>query len=285
MLLSGVMVKYDELNPSFTKKTRVPLIGELMTAKWGYEALIVSQFKDNNFEKQFYEYDKYIANADFKNVYYIPKLISKLDYAFVNRGSDDEKIQKEIDRDLAIVHHEFLEELKYVGEDKFELLGQLNREGFDSTIYEASKEFLNTLKKVYQSQHKKASESKEKLIAEMTSSPTKREEFEQMKETNTNEQITSIALNNKVTHRIIEEDDELIQKIYPIYMDPDPHHILDFTSQMYQPKKHFLGTNIETLFFNLTVIWIMTSMLILALYFELLRRIVNREEYRGIAKK
>ncbi len=285
MLLSGVMVKYDELNPSFTKKTRVPLIGELMSAKWGYEALIVTQFKDNEFESIFYDSDKKIANADFKNVYYIPKLMGKLDNAFVNLDSEDEEIKAEINRDLAIVKHEFLEELSYVGMDKFTHLDKLNRQEFDSTTYLEAKKFLSVLKKLYLNQHKHASATKEKLIANLTSTPDKREAFENLKKDYTNEQISSIALNNKVTHRIIEEDNELIQKIYPVYMEPDPHHMLDFTSQMYQPKKHFLGFYIDTLYFNLAMIWCMTIVLILALYFELMRRIVNREEYRGVAKK
>ncbi len=285
MLLSGVMVKYDELNPSFTKKTRVPLIGELMAAKWGYEALTVTQFKDNEFEQLFYDEDKLIANADFKNVYYIPKLLGKLDYAFVNLDSDQPETSEQIDRDLAIVRHEFLEELSYVGADKFSHLDKLNRNEFDSLVYNEAKMFLNTLKNLYLNQHKKATAKKEQIINDLTSSPEKREEFEKLKKDYTNEQIKSIALNNKVTHRIIEADNELIQKIYPIYMDPDPHHPFDFTSQMYQPNKHFLGYSIDTLLFNLGIIWIMTTALILALYLELLRRIVNREEYKGVAKK
>jgi len=78
LLLSGVMVHFDELNPSFTNKTHVPLIGEVMAAKWAYEAMMVTQFKNNKYEKQFYLMDKVISTSDFKVVYYIPKLASKL---------------------------------------------------------------------------------------------------------------------------------------------------------------------------------------------------------------
>ena len=67
----------------------------------------------------------------------------------------------------------------------------------------------------------------------------------------------------------------MIQKIYPIYKDPDPDHLVDFNAQFYMPKKHFLNSNIDTLYFNLVVVWSMTFLLAITLYFDVLRRIVD----------
>jgi ABC transport system ATP-binding/permease protein len=77
------------------------------------------------------------------------------------------------------------------------------------------------------------------------------------------------------THRIIEKDGRLIQKIYPIYKDPDPDHAIDFDAQFYMPAKHFLNSDIDTFVFNTGVIWSMTILLILMLYFDILRRIID----------
>jgi hypothetical protein len=76
-------------------------------------------------------------------------------------------------------------------------------------------------------------------------------------------------------NRIIEKDGQLIQKIFPIYKDPDPEHMVDFDAQFYMPSKHFLSRNIDTLYFNLGVIWSMTLALSITLYFEVLRRIID----------
>jgi hypothetical protein len=90
-----------------------------------------------------------------------------------------------------------------------------------------------------------------------------------------NETIGDLVKNITETHRIIEKDGKLIQKIYPVYKDPDPDHSIDFTAQFYMPKKHFLNNSIDTLYFNLGVIWSMSLMLALTLYFDVLRRIVD----------
>ena len=41
------------------------------------------------------------------------------------------------------------------------------------------------------------------------------------------------------------------------------------------PAKHFLNQNIDTYYFNLGVIWSMTLVLAILLYFEALRKVVD----------
>ena len=86
LLLSGVVINFDKFNPRVTKPYGVPVIGEVMASRWAFEAFMVTQFKDNKFEKQFYEWDKTIANAEYKRIYYIPALESKLAYCLNNRS-------------------------------------------------------------------------------------------------------------------------------------------------------------------------------------------------------
>ncbi len=51
MVLSGAMFPFDKLNRKIGNVDKVPLIAELMPTRWTYEALIVSQFKDNKYSK------------------------------------------------------------------------------------------------------------------------------------------------------------------------------------------------------------------------------------------
>lgn len=278
LMLSGVMVKFDDLNPNFTAKSRVPVIGDMMASKWAYEAMIVTQFKENDYEKIFYKFDKTISNSDFKTIYYIPKLTGMLDYVFLNRSSDDPQTIKNVKKDIIILENEIKEELEIVGNEKFKLLDQYNTHAFDSTTYNQSKAFFSTLKKFYVNRHKNASKLKEDMIKEMTSTPDKKKAYEALRDDNTNEQVNSIALNSKSSERIIEENEEVIQKIYPIFMDPDPANFFDYTSQMFLPKKHFAGFYMDTLYFNVLVIWFMSVILVIALYFDVLKKIVNKVE-------
>ncbi|HYI76397.1 MAG TPA: ATP-binding cassette domain-containing protein, partial [Chryseolinea sp.] len=68
LILSGVVVKFDKLNPRIGNSATVPFVGDLMASRWAFEAAMVSQFKDNEFERQFYLYDKIMANSDYKKV-------------------------------------------------------------------------------------------------------------------------------------------------------------------------------------------------------------------------
>ena len=54
IILSGVMVKFEKLNPNISSPVSIPFYGEFITARWGYEALAVKQFIYNKYEKQFY---------------------------------------------------------------------------------------------------------------------------------------------------------------------------------------------------------------------------------------
>jgi magnesium-transporting ATPase (P-type) len=55
LLLAGVVVKFDKLNPNLASQGSVPLSGEIMASRWAFEALAVNQFKENKFEKMFYK--------------------------------------------------------------------------------------------------------------------------------------------------------------------------------------------------------------------------------------
>ncbi|MGD0340546.1 MAG: ATP-binding cassette domain-containing protein, partial [Bacteroidales bacterium] len=51
MVLSGAMFPFDKLNRKIGSVDKVPLIAELIPTRWTYEALMVSQFKDNRYNQ------------------------------------------------------------------------------------------------------------------------------------------------------------------------------------------------------------------------------------------
>ena len=58
MVLSGAMFSFDKLNRKIGNVDKVPLIAEMMPTRWTYEALIVTQFKDNKYSKVVYNKEK-----------------------------------------------------------------------------------------------------------------------------------------------------------------------------------------------------------------------------------
>lgn len=275
LILSGVVVKFDKLNPAIGNTTTVPFVGDLMASRWAFEAAMVTQFKDNRFEKKFYEFDKRMANSDYKKVFFIPELETRLQYCLANMASADEEVKAKMKTSLELLYNEVNREAVEVSAGHLPFADWLSPARFDSTVYRQASDFFIRLKRVYMNRYNNADTEKEKLVAAMTNTPEKELEFERFKAEYHNDVIADLVKNTMEAHRTVEKDGKLIQKIYPIYKNPDPDHVIDFNAQFYMPAKHFLNRNIDTLVFNLGVIWSMSLVLILTLYFDVLRKIID----------
>jgi ABC transport system ATP-binding/permease protein len=176
-----------------------------------------------------------------------------------------------------LIYREVHREAESVGarDEDIAFVNALSPSKFDSATYQQASEFFIKLKRVYMKRYNEADARKEEKVAAMTATPEKEQEFERFKAAYHNEVIAELVKNLSETHRSVEKDGKLIQKIYPIYKDPDPDHIIDFNAQFYMPTKHFLSRNIDTFYFNLGVIWSMSLVLGIALYFDVLRRIID----------
>ena len=286
ILLSGVVVKFDELNPRITTMDKVPLAGEIMASRWAFEAAMVTQYKENKFEKPFFELDKRMGNAEYKNLYYVPTLMSKLDYCYIHyRDPDPENIRR-VQKNFALLRNEIGYELEQFGYQNLPGYEDLRLSDFSEDTYQDTQHFLEVLKKVYIRRYNEAMQEKEKLMGLMTDSPEKRLVFETIKKENQNERIGDLVTNQNEALRIVEYKNRLVQKIYPIYYTPErPAHIFDIRTIFYAPSKHFLGSQFDTLWFNISMIWIMTLFLVITLYFDVLQWIIVLPEKLRIKKE
>lgn len=280
LLLSGVVINFDRFNPKVGTPKGIPVLGELMASRWAFEAYMVTQFKDNPFEKKFYNLDKKRAIAEYKRVYYIPTLESKLAFIMNNRSqwrsvSETNPIRPT----LTLLRNEIQNELTYVGQDRFQDVDKLEVGKFDSVAYEKVRVFLATLKDFYGIRYSNAIEEKERLVNDMTNTPEKMAAYQKQRAHYQNEAVSSMVENLSTTDRIVEWKGELIQKIYPIFFtDHRPANRFDFRANFYVPSKHFWGRYYDTYYFNISVIWIMTLVLYIALYFEWLKKIIKSLE-------
>ena len=240
---------------------------------------MVTQFKDNPFQKQFYDVDKREAEAEYKRVYYIPALESKLAFVvnrpFSWRHTNDEQVINS----LNILKGEIENELNHVGKENFPEVDKLVVGEFDSTVYRKTIHFLTTLKQYYSMQRRRAVGEREKHIAELTSTPVKAASFEALRQRYSNKAVADAVENIGTPDRIVEYKGALVQKVYPIYVDDHkPRNKLDFSANLYQPTKQFAGFTFDTFYFNVAVIWSMTIFLFLTLYFDILKRLMRRLE-------
>jgi len=277
LLLSGVVISFDKFNPKVASPKGIPLLGETMTSRWAFEAYMVTQFRDNYLEQQFYDVDRKQAMAEYKKLYYIPTLSSRLAEVVNNRSQwRNRNANNPVAKSLALLQTELRHELAQFPDNKFPEIERLVVGKFDSATYVKTNQFLNLLKEYYNVKLTKATREREAMIAEMTNTPEKLAAYNDMKDRYQNDAVTRLVENTTDPVRIIEWKGELLQKVYPIYADDHrPSSKLDFRAPFYSSVKQFMGSKFNTLYFNIAVIWTMTIVLFIALYFEALKKVVN----------
>ena len=74
ILLGGAMIDFDDIHESVSDKINVPIIGDLMISRWGYEALAVEQFANNRYEREFLQLDMGKSHCIYLSAFLIPEL-------------------------------------------------------------------------------------------------------------------------------------------------------------------------------------------------------------------
>lgn len=274
LLLSGVIVPFDKLNPLLTTQKNVPFAGEVMTSRWAFEALAVNQFKNNNYEKQFYSYDKKMSVASFRKDYVISKLKQKIDKVLANY--QEPKFKEEVTSDLAICKSEIAKEMTYTKKFRCTVVERLEFGKFNEEVAAQATEYLNNVQQYYIRAYNNSSNEKDAVISALTKKGGG-DKFLEMKNLYENESLTDLVRNaNTLEDKILESNGELIQRTEPVFLDPSPDTFL--RAHFYAPRKAIFGKYFDTYWVNMCVIWSMTLVLIIALYFDLLKKLIDGTE-------
>ncbi len=267
IILSGIIVKYDKLNPNISSPVSIPVYGEIIAARWGYEALAVDQFMNNRFEKQFYQFDKVISIAKFKkDIWYneMKSILSRLE-----SNIDRERITDGDRRDMTLIRHEIEEELGYTPAIDFNINmidpGIISQE----TIGEA-RDYIERVRRYYIEVSKNAVEARDQTI--MAFEAADREGFIRMKKQYTNESLEEFVRNDNEKNKIKRYKERLYQNYDQIFFDPVNPLV---KAHFYAPRKQLFGFYASTLAVNTMVIWFMTIVLYILLYFRVLHRILE----------
>jgi ABC transport system ATP-binding/permease protein len=284
LLLSGVIVKFDKLNPAITSQSYVPFSGEIMTSRWAFEALSIKQFKDNEFNKNLYKYDKAISIATYKKDYWLTEMTKKLEFCEANYNKPDQK--QDVIAALKMIKNEIVKELAVKSNARVKCMGleNLNIGTFGPTVGNQIHECLNNLKLNYQRNFKTATDLKDKEVSLLTKDSISRSLYLQKKDDYENESLHDLVTNRTTPYRILDLDGEYIQKIEPVYLDPSSNY---GRAHFFAPRKKFFGTYYDTFWFNLCVIWGMSLILAITLYFDVLKKFINMLEniFSAIGRK
>ena len=271
MLLSGVMVKFDKLHlGNKTTREYTPVIGDLMTARWSFEALAVDQFRNNAYEKPVFTSNMEAS----QNYYYATFLLNdrlNRDLQICNYYNDS--------ADYSDITNECFARLNYHIDNLSGLSGieygewkeSLNPSGFNAEVEESTAGYLDSIKDYFKNKDKHATYVTERIIDSLEND-LGTEAYLALREDYENEELRTLVLDMLNRDRILETPGKYIQKFEPGYMKATSKY---GRAHFYAPYKYLGNIEIDTYWFNIIVIWLVSLLLYLVLYFNILQKLMT----------
>jgi|YNPMSStandDraft_1061717.scaffolds.fasta_scaffold00120_4 ABC-type multidrug transport system ATPase subunit len=279
LILSGIIVKYDKLNPDISSPSSIPFYGQIITARWAYEALAVYQFKENKYQKHFYSYDKITSYANFRKDFWLVSLKNKvIDIrTYINNPQKKQVVEDAI----LLLKNEIGEELQKNKKVNCPVnIERLSYNTINETILNQLDIYFEKLNRYYIDMYNKASKERDAIMSSMQDTPEKKEAFIKLKKDYFNDNLKEFVRNETELNKIVEYKHRLYQKSDPIFLDPKPGF---FTAHFYAPRKNIYGLYIDTFWYNIIIILLMSVLLFIAVYFNLLKKFIesgdNIQEY------
>jgi len=264
ILLSGTIVKFDKLHSSLTNKEYPPIIADIMPSRWAYEALIVSMFTENKFERQFFNVDKINSDVSFKLNFLIPEITNLLDECstniLTNNNEDELKIK------FAIIDNSlryFILDIPGIS-TKVEGLNNLSNKIRINELQNLS-EFI---KLFYSEYLDKVLYKKDQIIQKIALDNQGKLGYVKFKEQYYNESVANMVLSNDDWEKLFINDNVIVRKYEPIFITPANKL---GRAHFYAPVKKIGNFEIRTSYFNSIVIWIISLMLYIVLIFDLFK--------------
>ncbi len=278
LLLGGVVVKFDELHDSVTDKIHVPLVGDLMASRWAFEALAVEQFAGNNFQKHFFEYEQQNSDASFKASFLIPRLLAKVE--LIERDIRLGTVTEETEKNLTILRNEIDYLRRASGLMPFEYIDNISVDGFTEMVAEEVSGYLIYLRLHFSNVAREAAAERDSIYKTLESEMGPGELYH-LRQNHHNKALSNMVLRRNEINVIYETDQRLVQKKDPVYLIPDSNI---GRAHFYASVKIFNNDQVNTLWFNLFVLWLMTLILFLFILVEAPRKTVRFFESLGLRK-
>lgn len=259
ILLCGVVVNFSDLSPRSTTGN-VPLIGNVIPSRWAYEALAVSQFKDNEYSKELFDAQKLKYETQYYRSVYLYEVQSQLEIL------NDEKAQGKT------VQPEHMDIIKKALPTIADVAGMPAYSGqYD---YASLRKYTDDAEHILSDRGNSATLAEDKIVSQRIREIGK-EEYKQLKRDRFNLQLENFVVNtdSKHTHDIV--DGYIVPRIGYIYLTPRT----DFGSApFYSAEKVVAGKPVPTLWFNICVLMLYSILMAALLYNDCPGRYMRKEQ-------
>lgn len=262
IMLSGVMVRFEELNPWVTHPSRVPLVGNIMATRWAFEGLAVKQFSENDYEKHYFGVDKELNNIIYRKDNWLPLLEEQLPLA-ANDAEKGSMIMRE--------YGEALTEFPV-----FESGIKTSNAAFHPTQTSAG---LDSLRRYMVKQYNLLLSEKDRITESLIKRTGSEDKLRELRLENSNESLRDLVLNtNSLKAKVLLAGDRIVRRFRPVYTDARSCYMAE--APFYSAEKSVFGICMSTYTINILVIGLMSLVLYVLLYYDVLRRALEKELFR-----
>lgn len=280
MALGGAMFSFDKLNRVLGSAGKVPMVAEMMASRWAYEALMVNQFVNNRYQKVYYNIDIDKENASYKQIYYYPELRNILNESLEiinnikkNKYGNIDSINNVLKNNFVLLKKEFKKESFVLPNMPFTDYKFLSATHLNESSLQKIEEHIDKWDKVQGGIFSKADIKKQKIINFLNEK--EKGYSRNLRHNYHNEKLEDIVTNAYEKNKILRSENSLIRQYRPIYQKPLYMGGLGIQTHFYAPEKVIFGKYIPTFWFNMIIIWIMTILLYIPLYYDLLKKLIN----------
>ena len=238
ILLCGLVVSFSDLTPKSTTGN-VPLIGDLIPSRWSYEALAVTSFTDNKYEKQFFALDKEKQENQFYNAAYLYELQSQLETM-----NDEQKRGKEVDAShLRTIRTNLPQLTAFCGMKAYE----------GDYSYASLRHYMQEAEQILSQRGNKTTMKKDALVADYIQEHGK-EALLELKRNNHNTKLEDCVIGADQQRMLEIVDDHIVPHAGIIYLTPQNRM---GRAPFYSSEKMLGSWRVKTLWFNMGVILLM----------------------------
>lgn len=258
ILLCGLVVSFSDLTPN-TKTNNVPVIGDFIPSRWAYEALAVTEFTSNSYNKNFFENErqKYVTQ------YYQNIFIHELKNSLLIAHNDYKKGEP-FDSRFAMMRNEVAHLAQLYELTPYAHIDYLTTQQFNEEIYQTLSEWLDYAQKELEKKAMRyairVDRDKQSIINEQGM-----DYLVDAKKKYHNIRLEEILVGLDAKQFCAVREDVIVPQAGSIYLEPVQHN---GRAPFYCHKKIIGDLQIPTLLFNMGVLWLMIIIVSLCLLFD-----------------
>ena len=258
ILLCGLVVSFSDLTPKSTTGN-VPLIGDVIPSRWSFEALAVTSFTDNEYERNFFLSDKEKYETQYYNIGVLYELQSQLETMKSEQqaGKDVNPNHLEVIKTNLPLVTSYCNMKAYEGDWKY------------PSLYEYMKEAENLLTE----RSNRITLLADKQIARFVKENGK-EVLLQLKRDNYNLQLEDCVIGIENQRMLDVIDKHIVARTGQVFLTPLSHN---GRAPFYSSEKIIGDWHVKTIWFNLSVLLLMSVIVILMLLTDCPGRYVRKD--------